>query len=140
MFPEFNFTVFRPHNVYGPRQNLADKFRNAIGIFINQIMRGQPITIFGTGLQTRSFSYVDDVAPVIAASVLFESASNEAFFVGVDDVTSVNDLAVSLKAAMRVDTHPVRNPRGEKQMEVIVARACPVCRSGTIEFTIQIPT
>ena len=31
-----NFIIFRPHNVYGPRQNIADKFRNAIGIFMNQ--------------------------------------------------------------------------------------------------------
>jgi len=97
-------------------QNLADKFRNAIGIFINQIMREQPITIFGDGLQTRSFSYIDDVAPVIAASVLFEAASNEAFFVGVDDVTSVNDLAESLKAAMGAPNHPVkeRHARGRQ--------------------------
>lgn len=61
-----NYTVFRPHNVYGPRQNIADKFRNAIGIFMNQQLHGEPMTIFGNGEQKRSFSYIDDVAPVHA--------------------------------------------------------------------------
>ncbi len=57
MFGEnFKYTIFRPHNVYGPKQNIADKFRNAIGIFMNQILRNEPITIFGDGLQTRAFS------------------------------------------------------------------------------------
>ena len=68
---DLDFTIFRPHNVYGPRQNIADKFRNAIGIFMNQILRGEKITIFGDGKQSRAFSYIDDVAPIIAGSVLF---------------------------------------------------------------------
>jgi hypothetical protein len=55
------YIIFRPHNVYGPRQNIADKFRNAVGIFLNQIMRGEEITIFGDGEQTRAFSYISDV-------------------------------------------------------------------------------
>ena len=116
MWPAFNYTVFRPHNVYGPRQNLADKFRNAIGIFINQILRGQPMTIFGDGRQTRSFSYIDDVAPVIASSVLFDGASNEAFFVGVDDVSSVNALALALREAMGVPDHPIQHLDARKEV------------------------
>ena len=50
------YTIFRPHNVYGPRQNVADRFRNAVGIFMNQILRDEPLTIFGDGEQTRCFS------------------------------------------------------------------------------------
>ena len=60
-----NYIVFRPHNVYGENQNLGDRYRNVIGIFMNQIMQGRPMTIFGDGKQTRAFSYIDDVAPVI---------------------------------------------------------------------------
>ena len=55
--------VFRPHNVYGEHQNIGDRYRNVIGIFMNQIMEGQPLTIFGDGLQSRAFTYIDDVAP-----------------------------------------------------------------------------
>ena len=57
-------SIFRPHNVFGPRQNIGDRYRNVIGIFMNQILQGQPMTIFGDGTQTRAFSYIDDVAPM----------------------------------------------------------------------------
>ena len=58
-----HYIIFRPHNVYGERQNIGDRYRNVIGIFMNQIMQGQPMTIFGDGDQTRAFSYIGDVAP-----------------------------------------------------------------------------
>ncbi len=64
-----DYVIFRPHNVYGENQNIGDRYRNVIGIFMNQIMQGQPLTIFGDGEQTRAFSYIDDVAPTIANSV-----------------------------------------------------------------------
>merc|ERR1711879_553879 len=111
-----DFTIFRPHNVYGPRQNIADKFRNAIGIFMNQIMRNEPITIFGDGKQTRGFSYIDDVAPVIAASVLYPAAANEDFFVGVDDPWSVNDLAAVIVEAMNVPGHKIVHLDARKEV------------------------
>src|SRR4029077_943291 len=60
-----DYTVFRPHNVYGELPNLADPYRNVIGIFMNQLLSGRPMTIFGDGLQTRAFTHIDDVAPVI---------------------------------------------------------------------------
>ena len=63
-----HYTVFRPHNVYGERQNIADKYRNVIGIFMNAVLRDEPMPIFGDGLQTRAFSHIADVAPVIARS------------------------------------------------------------------------
>src|SRR5205085_900928 len=52
------YVVLRPHNVYGERQNLSDPYRNVVGIFMNQILRGLPCTVFGDGSQTRGFSYV----------------------------------------------------------------------------------
>ena len=64
-----DYMIFRPHNVYGERQNIGDRYRNVVGIFMNQILQGQPMTIFGDGTQTRAFSYIDDVAPVIAAAL-----------------------------------------------------------------------
>src|SRR5262245_1514472 len=53
-----NYVIFRPHNVYGEFQNIGDKYRNVIGIFMNQIMRGEPLSVFGDGSQTRAFSYI----------------------------------------------------------------------------------
>src|SRR5688572_26632929 len=64
-----NYIIFRPHNVYGEYQNLGDKYRNVVGIFMNQVMQGQHMTIFGDGSQSRAFSYIGDIAPIIAQSV-----------------------------------------------------------------------
>jgi len=88
-----NHVIFRPHNVYGENQNLGDRYRNVIGIFMNQIMQGQPMTIFGDGKQTRAFSYIDDVAPVIAASIARPACYNQVFNVGADKAYSVAELA-----------------------------------------------
>jgi len=87
------YIVFRPHNVYGERQNIADKYRNVIGIFMNQVMQGKPMAIFGDGLQTRAFSHVDDVAPVIARAPLVKEAYQNIFNVGADLPYSVLELA-----------------------------------------------
>lgn len=88
-----NYIIFRPFNVYGENQSIGDKYRNVIGIFMNQIMQGQPLTVFGDGEQTRSFSYIDDVAPHIAKSVLRPELYNSTFFIGGAKQYSVNELA-----------------------------------------------
>ncbi|HTQ49720.1 MAG TPA: NAD-dependent epimerase/dehydratase family protein, partial [Candidatus Acidoferrales bacterium] len=95
-----NHVIFRPHNVYGENQNLGDRYRNVIGIFMNQIMQGQPMTIFGDGKQTRAFSYIDDVAPVIAASIARPACYNQVFNVGADKAYSVAELAQVVARAM----------------------------------------
>src|SRR5580692_311810 len=95
-----NYVIFRPHNVYGELQNIGDRYRNVIGIFMNQIMQGQPMTIFGDGNQTRAFSYIDDVAPVIAASIARQASYNQVFNVGADKPYSVNELATVVARAM----------------------------------------
>lgn len=100
------YIIFRPHNVYGERQNIWDRYRNVIGIFINQILNGNPLTIFGDGTQTRAFTYIGDIAPVIAHSVKNPNATNMIFNVGSDEVTTVIDLASLIMKIMRVD-HPV---------------------------------
>ena len=56
-----NYTIIRPHNVYGINQNIWDRYRNVLGIWMYQIMNGDNPTVFGDGEQTRAFSYVDDV-------------------------------------------------------------------------------
>lgn len=87
------YVIFRPHNVYGENQNIGDKYRNVIGIFMNQIMQEKPLTIFGDGTQTRAFSYIDDVAIPIANCVDIPEAYNQVFNIGADKPYSVNELA-----------------------------------------------
>ncbi|MDQ6762125.1 MAG: NAD-dependent epimerase/dehydratase family protein [Bacteroidota bacterium] len=88
-----DYIIFRPHNVYGERQNIGDPYRNVVGIFMNQIMQGKKLTIFGDGMQTRAFSHIDDVAPVIAKSIEIPEAYNEVFNIGADKPYTVKELA-----------------------------------------------
>jgi UDP-glucose 4-epimerase len=97
-----DYTIFRPHNVYGELQNSADPYRNVIGIFMNQVMSGRPMTVFGDGLQTRAFTHIDDVAPLIARSIGVPGATNEVFNVGAETPHSVLDLAYAVARAFDV--------------------------------------
>lgn len=111
-----NYVIFRPHNVYGEKQNIGDKYRNVIGIFINQLMQDKPMTVFGDGTQTRAFSYIGDVAPVIAMSVETPHAYNQVYNVGADKPYTVNYLAEVVAQAMGRE-YKVRHldPRNEVQ-------------------------
>lgn len=104
------YVIFRPHNVYGEHQNIGDRYRNVIGIFMNQVMQGQPMTIFGDGRQTRAFSYIGDVAPVIARAIEVPAAWNQIFNVGADTPHTVNELAQVVAAAMGVPAQVVHLP------------------------------
>src|SRR5688572_26210012 len=95
-----DYVVFRPHNVYGEKQNIGDRYRNVVGIFMNQLLRGEPMTVFGDGEQQRAFTHISDVAPLIAESVHFPGARNETFNVGADVPVTVNELARVVAAAM----------------------------------------
>jgi len=55
-----DWCIIRPHNVYGVKQNVWDKYRNVLGIWMYQHTINEPMTIFGDGTQTRAFSYIDD--------------------------------------------------------------------------------
>lgn len=96
------YTIFRPHNVYGENQNVADRYRNVIGIFMNQLMQDRPVTVFGDGEQTRAFTYVRDISPVIAQAPMNPAAKNEIFNLGADTPVSVNDLVKAVGEVMGV--------------------------------------
>lgn len=107
------YIVFRPHNVYGERQNVADKYRNVIGIFMSQLMKDQPMTIFGDGTQTRGFTYIDDVATVIARAPLVTDAYQQVINVGADQPYTVLELAHAVARTFDVEPRirhlPARN-------------------------------
>jgi UDP-glucose 4-epimerase len=88
-----DYVIFRPHNVYGERQNIGDRYRNVVGIFMNQLLQGEPMTIFGDGTQQRAFTHIDDVAPAIAECVDIPAARNQIFNVGAETPYTVNELA-----------------------------------------------
>lgn len=97
-----DYVIFRPHNVYGEFQNIGDRYRNVVGIFMNQLMQGKPLSVFGDGSQTRAFSYIGDLAPVIANCVNVPAAKNQVFNVGADKEYSVLELAQETMRAMGI--------------------------------------
>lgn len=97
------YIIFRAHNVYGPHQHIYDRYRNVIGIFMRQIIEGYPMTIFGDGDQKRAFSYINDVAPVMAESIKNKHAYGQIFNVGGEIPYTVNTLAAAVAAAMGVE-------------------------------------
>jgi UDP-glucose 4-epimerase len=109
-----DYVIFRPHNVYGERQNIGDRYRNVVGIFMNQLLRKEPMTIFGDGTQQRAFTHINDVAPIIAACVDHPGARNQIFNVGADVPYSVNELAEMVAEAMGLTCSTVHlDPRNE---------------------------
>jgi len=108
-----NYVIFRPHNVYGEYQNIADRYRNVLGIFMNQILQNKPLTVFGDGKQTRAFSYIGDVAPYIARSIETPKAYNQVINIGADQNYTITELANTIMDVMgkKVDLKylPARN-------------------------------
>ncbi len=95
----FRYTILRPHNVYGPKQNLADPYRNVVGIFMNCVLRDKQFYIYGDGEQKRSFSYIDDQTPSIARAGFDTACDGECINIGPTQEYTINELA---KAVLEV--------------------------------------
>lgn len=90
-FFNLNYSIVRPHNVFGVYQNIWDKYRNVIGIWIRQSLAGQPLTIYGDGLQMRSFSDVDYYMSPFEQ--LMTTGDCEIYNIGADSHISILDAA-----------------------------------------------
>lgn len=85
-----DWCIIRPHNVYGIKQNIWDKYRNVLGIWMYQILNDEPMSIFGDGSQTRAFSYIDDIIPPLWNSAVSDGASKEIINLGGIQEYSIN--------------------------------------------------
>ena len=92
-----DWCIIRPHNVYGIKQNIWDKYRNVLGIWMYQHINGQPMSIFGDGLQTRAFSYIDDILEPLWNAAIREEASKEIINLGGIEEYSILESANILK-------------------------------------------
>jgi len=88
----FRYCIIRPHNVYGPRQNVADPYRNVIGIFINRLLNNKFFYIYGDGMQKRAFSYIDDVNEALEKIIFNSKCEGKIFNIGSDDALTINEL------------------------------------------------
>ena len=88
-----DYCIIRPHNVYGAKQNIWDKYRNVLGIWMYYHMEGQPITIFGDGTQKRAFSYIDDSLEPLWNAAIKPEASKQIINLGGIHEYSINEAA-----------------------------------------------
>lgn len=86
-----DWCIIRPHNVYGVKQNVWDKYRNVLGIWMYQHTINEPMTIFGDGTQTRAFSYIDDSLEPLWKASQDKRASKEIINLGGIKEYSINE-------------------------------------------------
>lgn len=75
-------TSFRFFNIYGPRQDPSSPYSGVISIFVDRLRRGEPVTVFGDGTQTRDFVYVADLVALLAKALHDVHGAGEVFNVG----------------------------------------------------------
>jgi UDP-glucose 4-epimerase len=85
-----DWCIIRPHNVYGRNQNIWDKYRNVLGIWMYQHLNGLPMTIFGDGEQSRAFSCIDDIVKPLWKSAILPEASKEIINLGGVEEWTIN--------------------------------------------------
>jgi nucleoside-diphosphate-sugar epimerase len=124
-----DWCIIRPHNVYGIKQNIWDKYRNVLGIWMYQHMNGESTTIFGDGEQTRAFSYVDDILEPMWNAAILPQASKEIINLGGIEEHTINEankilseIAGSMNTTYHEQRHEVKHsiPTWKKSVEELV--------------------
>ena len=101
--------VMRFFNTVGPRQ--TGQYGMVVPTFVRQALQGQPITVFGDGTQSRSFTYVGDVVGALIQLMSHPAAIGEVYNVGNPEEVSIRDLAERIKAATGSASPIVSKPR-----------------------------
>jgi UDP-glucose 4-epimerase len=130
----FNTTAFRMYSVYGPRQALNNPYQGVLGIFLGNLLRKEPITIFGDGEQTRDFVYIGDVVRAWVAALGTRASFGRVINIGSGRRLSINEVADAVLQAFHQNrsTWEVRREPGrpgeQRHVEADVARAAECLR------------
>ena len=138
-----DWCIIRPHNVYGIKQNIWDKYRNVLGIWMYQHLNNEPMTIFGDGEQTRAFSYIDDlILPLWNAAILPEASKEIINLGGIEEYTIneansilceiIGDSEVVYKEARHEVKHSI--PTSEKSVNILGFEHKTTLKEGLIEM------
>jgi UDP-glucose 4-epimerase len=110
------YNIVRPHNVLGIYQNIWDRYRNVIGIFIRKTLNGQPILVYGDGEQTRAFSDIRYYMQPF--DKLLTDHDGEIFNIGADKYFSLNQVAETVQSIGKKYGYEVPIEHGEARHEV----------------------
>lgn len=97
-------TCLRLTNTYGPGMRVKDARQTFLGIWIKNALSGQPVKVFGDGLQLRDFNYVDDVVDALLLAAKHDCAAGEVFNLGGDEIINLKDLAEKLVSINQTGT------------------------------------
>ena len=100
VYHSFETVVLRYFNVFGPRQNPHSQYAAVVPLFLTAIARGEPVTIFGDGGQSRDFTYVDNVVEANLRAADAEGANGRIFNVAAGSPASVDTLAETISALL----------------------------------------
>ena len=123
-----DWCIIRPHNVYGIKQNIWDKYRNVLGIWMYQHMNNEPMTIFGDGMQKRAFSFIDDCLEPLWKAAIDSRASKQIINLGSSVFYTINEANLILREVIgsgevlyMEQRHEVKNahPTWAKSMELL---------------------
>jgi len=113
-----SYVILVPHNIIGPRQKYDDPFRNVASIMINRLLQGKPPIIYGDGLQTRCFSFMDDVTnPLMRAC---ESIVTDGMVINVgpdEEVITIKELANKIMDLMGIEMSPIYLPSRPQEVK-----------------------
>jgi len=119
---EWNIAV--PHNIVGPRQRYDDPFRNVMSIMINRNLQGKSSIIYGDGLQTRCFSYVDDCIQCLEKMALDPNIVSEIINIGPDEGTiTIKDMAELVAKECGTDMLPIHMPDRPREVKHAICSA-----------------
>jgi len=123
-----DWCIIRPHNVYGRKQNIWDKYRNVLGIWMYQHLNNEPMTIFGDGEQTRAFTCIDDIVKPLWNSAIVATASKQIINLGGIHECSINHVNKTLRKVIgggevihKESRHEVKNsiPTFQKSIDIL---------------------
>ena len=113
-----DWCIIRPHNVYGVKQNVWDKYRNVLGIWMYQYMNNEPMTIFGDGEQKRAFSFIDDCLEPLWKASQQENCSKEIINLGGTRHYTINEANETLKEVIKDGQTIYKEQRHEVKVAV----------------------
>jgi UDP-glucose 4-epimerase len=113
---QWNIAV--PHNIVGPRQRYDDPFRNVMSIMINRNLQGKPAIIYGDGLQTRCFSYVDDCINCLEKMALDPNLVHQTINIGPDEQTiTVKEMSKMVAEECGFEGEPIHMPDRPREVK-----------------------
>ena len=110
------YNIVRPHNVLGIYQNIWDRYRNVIGIFIRKTLNGIPILVYGDGEQTRAFSDIKYYMEPF--DILLNEHDGEIFNIGADKFFTLNQVAETVQEIGKKYGYDVPIEHGPPRHEV----------------------